>query len=73
MRPAKFTRFFLVMAGAAISAGAFAGTAAADHRDSGYHKRRSIRKLPTRGANTGRVGGTVEGVEGIEIKGMRDR
>ena len=34
MRPAKFARFFLVMAGAAISAGAFAGTAAADHRDS---------------------------------------
>jgi hypothetical protein len=44
MRPAKFTRFFLVVAGAAISAGAFAGTAAADHRDSGYHQEKVFPK-----------------------------
>jgi hypothetical protein len=44
MRPAKFTRFFLIVAGAAISAGAFAGTAAADHRDSRSHQEKVFPK-----------------------------
>jgi hypothetical protein len=38
MRPAIFTRFFLVGAGAAILAGTFAGTAAAEHRDAWNHQ-----------------------------------
>jgi len=64
MRPAKFARFFLVMAGAAISAGAFAGTAAADHRDSGYHQEKVFPKATyprsehrSRGWHGGRGGG----------------
>lgn len=36
MRSATFMRFFLAPAGAAILAGTFAGTAAADHRDNRY-------------------------------------
>jgi hypothetical protein len=38
MRPRKFTRSFLVAAGAAILVGTFAAAAAADYRDNGYHR-----------------------------------
>jgi hypothetical protein len=38
MRSGAFVRFLFVVGGAAILAGPFAGTAAADHRDSGYHQ-----------------------------------
>ena len=73
MRPAKFTRCFLVVVGAAISAGAFVGTAAADQRDRGYHEEKVYPKATYPRSEHWSRGWHGGGGEGIEIRGMGDR
>jgi hypothetical protein len=64
MRPGSLMRFFLVAAGAAILAGTFSGTAAAEHRDGGNHQENVFPKATyprgdhlSRGRHGGGAGG----------------
>jgi hypothetical protein len=64
MRPGSLMRFFLVVAGAAILAGTFSGTAAAEHRDGGNHQENVFPKATyPRGdhLSRGRHGGVAGG------------